>query len=122
MTTAPFNVITLAGTRAERHMRLLRAFLGCILSLGLLLAAVPVIWVPVRNATLVDVTLTPAELRDPVKVDIVRRSLRYQSSIAQGRMWICGVAGGAVSGLALAALVVVGRIAASPDATEPVIP
>jgi hypothetical protein len=100
----------------ERHIRLLRAWLGCLIGIGLLALAYALIWVPVRHATLVDVILTPAERRDPAKVDVEYRSLRYKSRLAHESTWIYATIGAAVAGLASAALIVVGRAAGSRDA------
>jgi hypothetical protein len=66
-------------------------------------------------ATLVDVILTPTEVRDYANVDIVNRSLRYKSRLAHESTWIYGMIGGAVAGLASAGLVVLRQIR-SPDA------
>ena len=98
-------------------MRQLRSWLGGLVGLGLLALAYALVWVPVRHATLVDVILTPAELRDPAKVNVVYRSLRYKSRLAHESTWIYGAIGAAVTGLASAALIVVGRTPRSPDAT-----
>src|SRR5678815_2284949 len=89
----------------KRHIRLLRACLGCLLVLGALTLAYAAVWTPVRHASLVDVILTPAEVRDPTKVDIVYRTLRY----VDGNAAAYGVIGAVVVACALCAWFILER-------------
>ena len=84
---------------SERSLQLARNCALALVAIGALMVAYVAVWTPVRHASLIDVILTPAEVRDPAKVELVYRSLRR----ADNARVALGMAGIAVAGLSGAA-------------------
>ena len=84
----------------ERSLQVARNCVLCLVAIGALMVGYVAVWTPARHASLIDVILTPVEVRDPAKVELVYRSLRRADN-ARAALGMAGIAVAGLSGLAL---------------------
>jgi hypothetical protein len=82
--------------RSSDRFRVVIVLHWCLAAVGLLACVYGLLFVPAQRAAILDAVLTPAELKDPVKINAVSRTLEHREPMLRRAETVCGSVGAAV--------------------------